>query len=340
MSDAHVVRCGRRWFMRRSLALAGVSLLVGCDLPRLPWQPTKVPRVGFLSLNPERVVTSFRDAFLNELGSLGYVEGQTFRLEARYADDRADQLSSLADELVRLSADVIVTYATQAAIAAKQATTSVPVVMASGGDPVGNGLVTNLAHPGGNITGFSTVEGPLNGKRVSMLKELVPALAQLAVLWNPANPDSVRNFADVDQAARELGIRLEPREIREPADVPTALGTLEGAAIDALLVINTPVINSHFEGIAAFALRRRLPSITGQPVYPTVGGLMAYGPSFEDNFRRAAQYVDKILKGAKPGDLPVQQPTKFDLVINLKTAQAIGLTITPSVVQQATQVIQ
>src|SRR5687768_11100916 len=172
---------GRRTLLKGSLALAGLGLLVGCDLPRLPWQPAKVPRVGYLILNSERTNTPFREAFLQELRDLGYVEGQNVVLEARYADDRADQLSSLADELVRLPVDVIVTYATQAALAAKQATTSVPIVMATGGDPVGNGLVTNLARPGGNITGFSTVEGPLNGKRVSVLKELVPALAQLAV---------------------------------------------------------------------------------------------------------------------------------------------------------------
>lgn len=330
----------RRTLLRSSLGLAGLGLLVGCDLPRLPWQPARVPRVGYLILNSERTNTPFREAFLQELRALGYVEGQNVLLDARYADDRADQLASLADELVRLPVDVIVTYATQAALAAKQATTSIPIVMATGGDPVANGLVPNLARPGGNVTGFSTVEGPLNGKRVSVLKESVPTLAQLAVLWNPANPDSVRNFADVEQAARHLGVELQPQPIREPADAPTALRALEGAASDGLLVINTPVINSHFEEIAAVARRRRLPSISGQTAFAKVGGLMAYGPSFEDNFRRAATYVDKILKGAKPGDLPVEQPTKFDFVINLKTAQALGLTIPPSVLQQANEVIQ
>ena len=334
------MRQHRRRFLQGGLALAGLGLLVGCDQPRLPWQPTKVPRVGFLSLNSDRTTASYREAFLQQLRELGYAEGQSFVFEARYADDRADRLPALADELVRLPAEVIVTYATQAALAAKQATASVPVVMATGGDPVGNGLVTNLARPDGNVTGFSTVEGPLNGKRVGFLKEAAPALARLAVLWNPANPDSVRNFADVEQAAQQLGIQLQPQPIREPGEVPTALGALEGTPSDALLVINTPVINSHFEAIAALAERRRLPSISGQPVFAKLGGLMAYGPSFEDNFRRAATYVDKILKGAKPGDLPVQQPTKFDFVVNLKTARALGLTIPPGVLQQATELLQ
>ena len=330
----------RRGFLRGGLALAGLGLLSACGTPSLPWRPAKPARLGYLILTTAAANAALDAAFREGLRALGYVEGRNITLEARYADNVAERLPALAAELVRLPVDVIVTAATQPAIAAQRATTSIPIVMATGGDPVANGLVASLAHPGGNITGLSTIEGPLYGKRLDLLKETVPNLARLAVLWNPANPDSVRNFGAAEQAARELGLQLRPVPAREPGDFPTAFAALAREPSDALLVIQTPLSNSHFEQVASFALSRRLPSISGQTAFTDVGGLMIYGPNFGDLYRRAAGYVDRILKGAEAADLPVEQATKFDFVINLKTAQALGLTIPESVLQQATELIQ
>jgi ABC-type uncharacterized transport system substrate-binding protein len=239
-----------------------------------------------------------------------------------------------------LPVDAIVTAATQPALAAQHATRDIPVVMATGGDPVANGLVSSLAHPGGSVTGVTTMEGPLWGKRIELLRDAVPQLGRLAILWYAENPDSVLNFGVAEQAARDLRLDVRSLPVRARAEIPDALAAVAREPSDGLLVVNTPIINSQYEAIAAFALSQRLPSISGLTAFTEVGGLMAYGPSFAASHRRAAYYVDRILKGAKPADLPIEQPREFEFVINLRTAQALGLTIPQHVLLQATEIIQ
>jgi putative ABC transport system substrate-binding protein len=331
------------WSRRRfvqGVGVAGIGLAAGCG--RWPGQeaPARPARVGYLSVATAQASAPTADEFRAGLQALGYVEGQNLTIEARYADNAADRLPALAAELVGLPVDVVVTVATQAALAAQQATRDIPIVMATGGDPVANGLVGSLAHPGGNITGLSTMEGPLWGKRVELLRDSVPQLSRLAILWNSEGPDSVLNFGVAEQAARDLRLDVQSLPVRAVGEIPDALAALAREPSDALLAINSPIINNQYEAIGAFALSQHLPSMSGLTSFSDAGGLMAYGPSFPASHRRAAYYVDRILKGAKPADLPVEQPTTFDFVINLKTAQALGLTIPQRVLLQATEVIQ
>jgi putative ABC transport system substrate-binding protein len=273
------------------------------------------------------------------LRELGYVEGGSIVIEYRFAEGKLERLSDLAAELVRLKVDVLVAAGgTPAASAAKRATTMIPIVMTNIGDPVAVGLVASLARPGWNVTGLSLLGPDTAGKRLELLKEVVPALSRVAVLWNPANPSHALHLKETLAAARALGVQVQSLEARGPEDFETAFKAARGAG--GILALGDPVYRLHRAAIIDLARRNRLPAIYEFRQYVAAGGLMSYGASLNDLYRRAAYYVDRILKGAKPADLPVEQPTKFELVVNMKTAKALGLTIPHSVLIRADQVIQ
>ena len=279
-------------------------------------------------------------AFVEALRELGLVEGKNFTFERRYAENRLDRLPELAAELVRLNVDVIVAVGTLAPLAAKRATTTIPIVMANAGDPLGSGLVASLARPGGNVTGMSLMAPDLGAKRLEMLKEILPQVSRVGILWNAANPYSALVFKATENAAPTLGIQLQSIEVQSPNDIDTDLPTATQQRIGALITVEDPLTFSHRKRIADFAASKQLPAMYGLREYVDVGGLMSYGTNQADLYRRAAGYVEKLLKGAKPADLPVQQPTKFELVINLKTAKALGLTIPEPFLIRADQVIE
>ena len=298
-------------------------------------QAGKVYRIGFLRAGqpPE----SYLDGFQQGLRERGYVYGQNVVVEFRATDGSVDPLPRLTEELLRLKVDVFLASAAPAAVAVRRATTSVPIVFVGVVDPVGLGLVPSLGRPGGSITGLATTSADFAGKRLELLRAIVPSLRRVAVLWHPANPSNPIQLKGAQAAARALGMRLEPVSIQGPNDFDSASKAVPGA--DGLLFLESPLFTTHRARLAELAARSRLPAIYGQREYVEVGGLMSYGTHFKDLYRRAAWYVDKILKGANPGDLPVEQPTKFELVINLKTAKDLGLTIPPSLLQRADQVI-
>jgi putative ABC transport system substrate-binding protein len=305
-------------------------------------QPTKVYRIGRLSPGPPPTASgAFEEAFRQGLRDLGYVEGQNLVIEYRYAEGSLERLRDLADELVRLQVDVIVTGGVAAVRAAQHATRTIPIVMAGTFDPVGQGLVASLAHPGGNITGLSFLSAELPGKRLEILKETVPQSARIAVLAHPANPSYASHMHNLTGAARALGLHLHVVEVRRADELDSAFTAMTQAGADALLVLSDPLLMDSLRGrVADLAATHRLPAMYDWRIYVDAGGLMAYGPSLSDTQRRAATYVGKLLKGATPADLPVEQPTKFDLVINLKTAEALGLTIPPRILFQADEVIR
>jgi putative ABC transport system substrate-binding protein len=278
--------------------------------------------------------------FPQALRELGWIEGKNVVFETRYADDRLDRLPELAAELIRLKVDLIVTYGTLAPLAAKRATATIPIVMSSAGDPLGSGLVASLARPGGNVTGLSMMVPEMGGKRLQMLKQVLPGVSRVAILWNAANPYPALVFRQTEGAARGLGIQLQSLEVRSPGDFHRALEAAARQRAAALLTVEDPLIVGQRTQILDFTAKNRLPAMHGLREFVEVGGLMSYGVSLADLRRRSAGYVDRILKGAKPGDLPIEQPTKFELVINLKTAKALGLTIPPSLLQRADQVIE
>jgi putative tryptophan/tyrosine transport system substrate-binding protein len=280
------------------------------------------------------------DVFTEILRELGWVEGENVVFERRYAENRLERLPELAADLVRLKVDVIVATGTLAPLAAKRATSTIPIVMTGAGDPLGTGLVDSLARPGGNVTGMSLMAPELGGKRLELLKELLPRLARVAVLWNAANPYSALVFKQVQAAGTTLGIEVQSLEVRQPDDFDRAFETVRRQHPDALMTVDDPLTINHRKRIADFAVGQLLPTLQGFREFVTAGALMSYGANVVDLARRAAGYVDKILKGAKPADLPVQQPTKFELVINLKTAKAIGITIPPSLLARADEVIE
>ncbi len=301
-------------------------------------QATKVPRIGYLSPGAPG---DFRiEAFRRGLREFGYVEGQNILLEGRWAGGRNEALPQLAAELVRLKVNLIVIHSSAAARAVQKATTTIPIVIAGVGDPVGIGLVASLARPGGNITGSSILSPELSGKRLELLKEAVPAVSRVAMLRNPNNPAASLASKETEAAARRLGVQLQVLEVRRREEIDGAVLAMIRERADALIVLPDPMVVSLRERLADLALKNRLPAIFEQREHAEAGGLMAYGASLTDSIRRAAYFVDKILKGAKPGDLPVEQPTKFELVINLKTAKALGLTIPQSVLIRADEVIQ
>ncbi len=307
----------------------------------------KVHRIGFLSpsspSDPERVASPFGErglaAFRQGLRDLGYVEGQNITIEPRWAEGRFERLPDLAAELVRLKVDVIVSVVTQASLAAKNATRTIPIVMVAAGDPLGSGLVANLARPGGNVTGPSSMYADLAGKQLELLMKTTPKVSRVAVLWNPANAVwQAQMLRQTEGAARALRLQLQLLEARGPDELEGAAMTRERAS--ALLVQVDVIFALHARRMADLAAKRRVPAMYGAREHVEAGGLMSYAPNVLDLFRRAATYVDKILKGAQPGDLPVEQPTKFELVINRKTAKALGLTIPQSLLQRADQVIE
>jgi putative tryptophan/tyrosine transport system substrate-binding protein len=317
--------------------------LLAAPLAAEAQQAAKVPRIGFLSLNlaPN---PHLHEAFRRGLRELGYVEGRNVVIEIRDAEGKPERLPALAAELVALKVDVIVTGGgTPAALAAKQATKTIPIVFASAPDPVTDGLVTSLARPGGNVTGSSNLNPELVGKCLEQLKQAAPRVSRVAVLWQPGfiNERTDKDMLKAaDVAAQALGVRLQVVEARGPTDIDRALSKMTMARAGALTVLPSAMLFTERRRLVDLAAKNRLPAMYPQREFVDAGGLMAYGPNLADLFRRAATYVDKILKGAKPGDLPVEQPTKFELVINLKTAKALGLTIPPSVLGRADQIIE
>ena len=303
-------------------------------------QVTKVYRIGWLSAGAPHADPEI-EAFRQGLRALGYVEGQNIVLESRYATGRAEQLPDLAAELVQRQVDVLVAGGSAAIHAAQHATRTIPIVMAVAYDPIGKGFVVSLAQPGGNITGLSWLGAELLGKRLELLKETVPQSTRIAVLANPANPAYQDNMANLTVAARALGLHLHVVEVRRADELDTAFAAMTRAGADALIVLEDSLVLSTLNGqIAERATTARLPAMYGWRKHVDGGGLMSYGPSMADMQRRAAVYVDKILKGTTPANLPVEQPMKFELVINLKTAQALGLTFPPAILLQATEVIR
>jgi ABC-type uncharacterized transport system substrate-binding protein len=303
-------------------------------------QPAKIPPIGYLttpllSANAGRV-----EAFKQGLRELGYVEGKNIVIEWRSAEGKLDRASALAAELVRLKVDVIVTGGPQSTRAAKEATTTIPIVMAFDNDPVGNGFVASLARPGGNITGLSTLYPDISGKQLELLKEIVARLSRLAVLGNSTHPGNAQALKETELAAGALAVQLQYLDVRDSKDIETAFRAASKGRADAVLVLENAVLTSHRKQLVELAAKSRLPAIYPQTEYMEAGGLIYYGPNTPDLFRRAAIYVDKILKGAKPADLPVEQPTKFEFIINLKAAKQIGLTIPPNVLVKADRVIR
>jgi putative ABC transport system substrate-binding protein len=303
-------------------------------------QPTKVPRIGFLIGSSASANAARIEAFRQGLREFGYVENKNIVIEWRHAEGKLDRLPGLAAELVRLKVDVIVTAGPTQTRAAKQATVTIPIVMAFDNDPVGSGFVANLARPGGNITGLSAVSPEISGKRLELLKEIVPKLSHVTVLGNSAEPANRQVLREVELAAEAFKVQLQYVDVLDPKDIEIAFRAASKGRADAILVLVSPVLNSQRKPIADLAIKGRLPAIYYAPEWVEDGGLMSYGANFTDLYRRAATYVDKILKGAKPADLPVEQPTKFEFIINLKAAKQIGLTIPPNVLARADKVIR
>jgi putative tryptophan/tyrosine transport system substrate-binding protein len=304
-------------------------------------QTKKVPRIGFLSNSSPSSARENVEAFRQGLRDLGYIEGQNIAIEHRYAEGVTERLPNLATELVRLKVDVILTPGTADTLATKNATTTIPIVMSNVDDPVAFGLIDSLARPGGNITGLSSGAGPgLYGKRLELLKESFPRVSRVAVLWNPDDPGSVINVRGMEAPARSLSLKLQSVEMREPNDLEQAFSAMKRERAEVLVTILSALVGSQRSRIVDLAAKSRLATMCVESQWVGAGGLMSYGPSYSDLYRRAATYVDKILKGAKPADLPVEQPTKFEFVINLKTAKKIGLTIPPNVLVRADKVIR
>jgi putative ABC transport system substrate-binding protein len=303
-------------------------------------QAGKVPRIGYLRVTSASDRPPLLDAFRRGLGELGWVEGQNIVIDYRFAEGRVDRLPALAAELVRLEVDVIVSLGTQGVTAARNATETIPIVMIAVRDPVGIGLIASLARPGGNVTGVSGYAGLESvAKQLELLKETVPEIRRVAILSNPTNAYHQLAIREVNVAARSLGLQLQLLEARGPNEFDGAFAAMAKERVGALLVVSDVIFNSHRTRLADLAARSRLPAVYAVRESVEAGGLMSYGPSFLDLYRRSAAYVDKILKGAKPADLPVEQPTKFELVINLRTARALGLMIPPSLLQRADEVI-
>jgi putative ABC transport system substrate-binding protein len=304
-------------------------------------QPTKIPRVGYLTVASLSAITNRTDAFRRGLRDLGYLEGKNIVIEWRTAEGKFDRIGALAAELVRLKVDVIVTGGEAATRPAKEATTSIPIVMTQDDDPVGAGFVASLARPGGNITGLSTLAPERTAKRLELLKEIVPGLSRVAVFGTSTEPNNARELKEVELAAEGLGIKLQYRDVLTLKDVEIAFRAAVKERTGAVLKnVSGPITNAHRKEIADLAVKSRLPVIYGRREPVEAGGLMSYGVSVDDLDRRAATYVDKILKGVKAGELPVEQPTKFELIINLNAAKQIGLTIPPNVLARADRVIK
>jgi putative ABC transport system substrate-binding protein len=324
----------RRTFM----AMSAIAILTA-PLAAEAQQPVRVPRIGFLWPSPPSERQYLLDAFRQGLRELGYIESRNIVVEVRSAEGKYDRLPALATELVHLKVDVIVTTASPATKAAQQATKTIPIVMAVVVDPVATGFIASLARPGGNITGVSIMASDLVGKQLDLLKQVVP-IFQVVVLWNPANPGNAPQLREAEVAARKLGVRLKPLEARNPDDLDNAFAAMTKERPSGLIVLVDTMLVGHRARLADLAAKSRIPAIYGLRDHVEAGGLMAYSANLTEMYRRAATYVDRILKGSKPADLPVEQPTKFELVINLKTAKALGLKIPQSILERADEIIQ
>jgi putative tryptophan/tyrosine transport system substrate-binding protein len=302
-------------------------------------QGTKLPTIGFLGASTPSATSQRGAAFVGRLRELGWIEGRTVAIEYRWLEGRVERSGEIATELVQRKVDVIVTHGTEVVIAAKKATPVIPIVFAVAGDPVKTGLVASLARPGSNVTGLSLQQADLAGKRLELLREVVPVLRRLAIMATISSPGAMLDMDETQAAARALGLEVARLEIRRAGDIPPAFEALKSHA-EALYVCGDPLVNASRIRINTFALTARLPTIYNDGELVEAGGLMSYGPNIPDLFRRAAEIVDKILRGAKPADIPVEQPTKFDLVINLTTAKALGLTIHESFLLRANEVIE
>jgi putative tryptophan/tyrosine transport system substrate-binding protein len=325
----------------RVLSILFVVVLLAVAVIAEAQQTGKVPRIGYLSPTSPSVSPTRIEAFRHGLRELGYVEGKNIVIDYRYAEGKFDRLPALAAELVRLKVDLIVTTGPTVTRAAKEATTTVPIVMATDTDPVGNGFVASLARPGGNITGLSALAPELSGKQLELLKEIVPRLSRVAVFGTSTNPGNAQMLKEVKLAAGAFGVKLQYLEVRGPKDIETAFRAASKERAEAVLYLVAGLVDAgHRTEISELAVKSRLPAIYQSRRYVEDGGLMSYGVNIADLDRRAATYVDKILKGRTPADLPVEQPTKFEFVINLKTAKQIGLTIPPNVLARADKVIK
>ena len=327
--------------MSKKILLSAVAtLILASVLPAEAQQPKKVPRIGYLDAVSLSASAGRIEAFRQGLRELGYVEGKSIVIEWRYAEGKPDRLPVLAAELMRLKVDVIVTAGRTATHAAKEATVTIPIVMGQDPDPVGNGFIASLARPGGNITGLSTLAPELSGKQLELLKETVPRLSRVAVFGTSTTPSNAQALREVEVAVGAFGVQLQYLDVLSPNDIETVFREARKERAGAVLMLPSPVLLAQRTQIVALTVKSRLPAIYARPEFVEDGGLMTYGPRITDSFRRAATYVDKILKGAKPADLPIEQPTKFELVINLKTAKQIGLTIPPNVLSRADKVIR
>jgi putative ABC transport system substrate-binding protein len=302
-------------------------------------QQPAMPVVGYLGATTPSAESQRIAAFVRRLRELGWIDGRTIAIEYRWAEGRPERAADIAAEFVRLKVDVLVTYGTVLVIAAKQATPIIPIIFAVAGDPVGTGVVASLARPGGNVTGVSLQKTDLAGKRLELLREVVPTLHRLAILANVGNSAIEPEVREVQAGAGTLGLDVATSEIRRAEDIASAFEALRGRA-EALYVCGDPLVDTNKIRIITLALAARLPTISDFREYVEAGGLISYGPNFPDLFRRAAEFVDKVLRGTKPGDIPVEQPTKFDLIINLTTAKALGLTLPPALLARADEVIE
>jgi putative ABC transport system substrate-binding protein len=327
--------------MRRRAFLAGSIAAVAAPRAADAQQVGKVARIGWISAASVSAHARGIESFRNALHELGYVDGKNISIEYRFAEGKLERLSELAAELVRHGVDVIVATGNEPVRAAKKATRSIPVVMAFSADPVADGFVASLARPGGNVTGLTTLSRDLSAKRLELLREAISGAARVAIFWSRAIPSSALTVKETESAARAIGVQLHAIElVGSNPDFERAFRTATTRRADALIVVSDAITISHRARIVSLAAKNRLPTMYTGYDFALEGGLMTYGPNMSDNFRRVAVYVDKILKGAKPGDLPVEQPTKFELVINLKAAKALGLTIPPSLRLRADQVIE
>jgi putative ABC transport system substrate-binding protein len=328
------MRIGRRQFIA---ALGGTSLT--WPLAAQAQQPGKLPTIGFFSPNSPSAASPWTAAFVKRLRELGWVEGRNVAIEYRWGEGRTERAAEFVAEFVQLKVDVIFTHGPANILAAKQATSIIPIVFAVAADPVGSGYVATLARPGGNVTGLSMQAPELAGKRLELLREVVPGLHRLAIMANSANSGAVLEMGEIQAAARTLGLDVDTLDIQQAEDIAPAVETIK-SRVDALYVIAAPLVTTNQIRINTLALAARLPTMHGLGEYVETGGLISYGANFPDLFRRAAEFVDKILRGTKPADIPVEQPTKFDLVINLKTAKALGITMPQSLLATADQVIE
>jgi putative ABC transport system substrate-binding protein len=324
---------------RRAFVVGAFALLVAPHAVEAQ-QAEAVPRIGLLETGSLTARAPLWEAFRQAMGELGYVESRTVVFEGRGADGKPERLPALAAELVRSKVGVIVTAGTAAAQAAQQATATIAVVMATGTDPVGSGLIASLARPGGNVTGVTSLTTELSAKRLELAREIVPGASRLAILGDAESVATTSQFRATQAAVRALGVHLDAVAVRRATELDGAFATIARQRPAVLLVLSTPMLFGERRRLAELALKHRLPTVHAEPEYAEAGGLIAYGVNILELFRRAAVYVDKILKGAKPADLPVEQPTKFELVINMKTAKALGLTIPPSVLARADELIQ